>query len=107
MSDHERIYRVLFVSQDQVYEVFARHVFQSEMWGFIELEEFVFGSRSDLVVDPGEEKLKQQFADVKRSYVPMQAIIRIDEVHKEGVAKITDAKGKITAFPVMPPPVKK
>ncbi len=76
------------------------------MWGFIQLEGFVFGSKSDLLVDPSEEKLKQQFAEVERSYIPMQAIIRIDEVKKEGVAKITEAKGTVTAFPVMQPPSK-
>lgn len=102
----ERIYRVMFVHQDQVYELFVKHVYQSDLWGFIELEGFVFGNRSELLVDPGEEKLKQQFAEVERSYVPMQAIIRIDQVKKEGVAKISEAKGSVTAFPVMPPPRK-
>ncbi|MBY4676231.1 DUF1820 family protein [Marinobacterium arenosum] len=100
MNSEEHIYRVMFVNQDQVYELYARHVYQSEMWGFIEVEEFVFGSRSDLVVDPSEEKLKQQFGEVKRSYIPMQAIIRIDEVAREGVPKISEAKGTITAFPL-------
>ncbi|QEQ95690.1 DUF1820 family protein [Neptunomonas concharum] len=106
MAKDERIYRVMFVNQDKVYEVFVNHVFQSDMWGFIQLEGFVFGSKSDLLVDPSEEKLKQQFAEVERSYIPMQAIIRIDEVKKEGVAKITEAKGTVTAFPVMQPPSK-
>ncbi|RVU31363.1 DUF1820 family protein [Neptunomonas marina] len=107
MSKDDRIYRVMFVNQDQVYEVFVKHVFQSDMWGFLQLEDFIFGSQSDLVVDPSEEKLKQQFAGVERSYIPMQAVIRIDEVKQEGVAKITDAKGNVAAFPIMPPPTKK
>lgn len=95
---------MLFVNQDKVYELYARHVFQSEMWGFLEIEEFVFGSRSELLVDPGEEKLKQEFSGVKRSYVPIQAIVRIDEVDNEGIAKVSDAKGTVTAFPVSVPP---
>ncbi len=103
MANDERLYRVNFVNQDKVYEVYVRHVYQSDMWGFIQLEEFVFGNRSDLLVDPGEDKLKQEFADVNTCYVPMQAIIRIDEVKREGVAKISDAKGNITAFPMTPP----
>ncbi|MFC6670067.1 DUF1820 family protein [Marinobacterium aestuariivivens] len=104
MASDERMYRVQFVNQDQVYEVYARHVYQSEMWGFIEVGEFVFGTRSELLVDPGEEKLKKQFGDVKRSFIPMQAIIRIDEVKQEGVPKISEAKGTITAFPLSVPP---
>ncbi|WP_432697605.1 DUF1820 family protein [Marinobacterium sp. YM272] len=103
MASEDPIYRVAFVNQDKVYELYVRHVYPSDMWGFVELEGFIFGSRSELVVDPAEEKLKQQFDDVKRSIVPMQAIIRIDEVRQEGVAKITDAKGTVTAFPTIPP----
>ena len=104
MAKDERIYRVVFINQDKIYEVFVNHVFQSDMWGFIQLEGFIFGSRSELVVDPGEEKLKQQFSDVERSYIPMQSIIRIDEVKKVGVAKISDAKGTVTPFPIIQPP---
>lgn len=103
MADDERMYRITFVNQDKVYELYARHVYQSEMWGFIEIEDFVFGSTTALVVDPSEEKLRQQFAEVERSYVPMQAIIRIDEVKRSGDPKVTDVKGTVTAFPVMPP----
>lgn len=103
MASDERVYRVSFVNQDKVYEVYVRHVYQSDMWGFIQLEDFVFGNRSELLVDPSEDKLKQEFADVNTCYVPMQAIIRIDEVKREGVAKISDAKGNITAFPMTPP----
>ena len=106
MASEERMYRVQFINQDQVYELYARHVYQSEMWGFIELEEFVFGSRSELLVDPGEEKLKNQFGDVKRSFIPLQAIIRIDEVQHQGVPKISEARGSISAFPLSVPPRK-
>ncbi len=96
------MYKVIFYNRSQVYEVFAKAIYQSEMYGFIEVEEFVFGDRSQLVVDPGEEKLKTEFADVKRSYIPMQAIIRIDEVEKPGTNKVSEIKStdKIAAFPV-------
>jgi len=103
MANDNPIYRVAFVNQDKVYELYVRHVYPSDLWGFIELEGFVFGTRSELLVDPAEEKLRQQFAGVQRSYVPMNAIIRIDEVREEGVAKISDAKGTVTPFPSMPP----
>ena len=95
-------YKVIFINQGQVYELFARAIYQSEMYGFIEIEEFVFGERSQLLVDPAEERLKAEFADVKRSYIPMHSIVRIDEVDKEGSAKITEFKGggdKIAQFP--------
>lgn len=94
------IFRVIFLNQNEVFEVYARQIYQSEMYGFIEVEEFMFGERSQMVVDPSEERLKAQFSDVKRTYVPMHSIIRIDEVEKEGVGKVTDADGNnVTSFP--------
>ena len=101
------IYKVIFLNQNKVYEVYAKAIYQSEMYGFIEVEEFVFGERSQMIVDPGEEKLKNEFGGVSRSYIPMHSIIRIDEVEKEGVGKVLDAVGdsKVAAFPVPPKPV--
>lgn len=99
----QAIYKVIFHNQNEVYEVYAREIYQSDMYGFIEVEEFVFGERSQLLVDPGEEKLKNELAGVKRSYIPMHSIVRIDEVEKEGVGKVIESKGestKVTPFPV-------
>lgn len=98
------VYKVIFYNRDEVYEVFVRGIFQSEMYGFIEIEELVFGERSQLVVDPGEEKLKNEFSGVKRSFVPMHSIIRIDEVDKEGKVKVSEIKSsdKVAKFPFSP-----
>ena len=95
------IYKVIFYNLNQVYEVYARAIYQSDMYGFVEVEQFVFGERSQMIVDPAEEKLKSEFSNVARSYIPMHAIIRIDEVEKEGAVKVTDIKGgeKIAQFP--------
>jgi hypothetical protein len=90
----EPIYKVIFLNQNHVYEVYAKHVYQSDMYGFIEIEEFVFGERSQMIVDPSEERLKNEFASVARSYIPIHSLVRIDEVEKEGVSKISDYKGE-------------
>ena len=108
---NEPVYKVIFQNGAQVFEVFARQIYQSDMWGFVEVEEFVFGERSAILVDPSEEKLKNEFSGVKRSYIPMQAIIRIDEVDKEGSAKVSDVSpsdGNVASFPFAgTPPGKK
>ncbi|MDG1943995.1 MAG: DUF1820 family protein [Halioglobus sp.] len=99
---NQPVYKVIFQNGSQVFEVFARQIYQSDMWGFIEVEEFVFGERSQILVDPGEEKLKHEFNGVKRSYIPLQAIIRIDEVDKEGSSKVSSAspaEGNVSSFP--------
>jgi hypothetical protein len=97
------IYRVVFVSQSELFEVYARKVWQGDFYGFIEVEDFVFGERAKLVVDPAEERLKTLFSGVKRSFIPLHTIVRIDEVEKEGPGKISEFKGdKVTPFPLMP-----
>ena len=94
-------YRVTFLNQGKVYEVYARKVSQGALFGFIEIEQLVFGNRSTVVVDPGEEKLKTEFTDVKRSFIPMHAIVRIDEVAKQGIAKISEAgSSNVSQFPL-------
>jgi len=93
------IYKISFLNKGEIYEVFAKQVYSSDLYGFIEIEDYIFGERSQLVVDPSEEKLKAEFAGVKRSFIPMQAIIRIDEVEKEGVSKIS----KVIMFHHFPP----
>lgn len=104
MADSSPLYKVIFLNQSKVYELYAKAIYQSEMYGFIEVEEFVFGERSQMIVDPGEEKLKSEFSGVSRSFIPMHAVIRIDEVEKEGVGKISDASGNgnVAAFPLPP-----
>ena len=98
------VYRVLFHSQGQVYEVYAHNIYQSDLYGFVEIEDYTFGNRSQMLIDPSEDRLRNEFEGVQRSFVPMHAIVRIDEVEKEGVAKITDSKGdKVTPFPLPVP----
>lgn len=100
MNQPKSIYRVQFVNQDKLYEVYCSSIYQSDMYGFIEIEQLIFGERSELLVDPAEEKLQKEFSGVKRSFVPMHAIVRIDEVEKEGKSKISNSKGTtVTAFP--------
>ena len=75
---NQTVYKIIFHNGKQIFEVYAKHIYQSDMWGFVEIEEMLFGERSAILVDPGEEKLKSEFSGVKRSYIPMQSIIRID-----------------------------
>jgi hypothetical protein len=95
------LYRVTFTNQEKVYEIYAQSVIQRDLFGFIALEELVFGETSSVVVDPGQERLKNEFSGVKRTYVPMHSILRIDEVEKEGVSKITplSKEGNVSQFP--------
>ena len=95
------IYKVMFMNQGKVYEIYAREVSHGELFGFIEVEELVFGERTSVVVDPSEERIQSEFAGVKRSFIPLHSVIRIDEVEKQGVSKISSAEGgNIAQFPM-------
>jgi hypothetical protein len=96
------IFRVTFANQEAIYEIYASSVKESEIFGFLEVEELVFGEQTALVVDPSEERLKIEFNGVKRTFIPMHSIYRIDEVTKQGTAKVKDNPGfgsKVSPFP--------
>lgn len=107
-QDHQHpIYRVIFLQNDKLYEVYAQYLTEESLMGFIELEELIFQeTKSSVVVDPTEEKLRAEFKGVKRSYVPLHAILRIDEVMKEGSAQVTSSdamrkkRGNVSQLPL-------
>ena len=94
------LFRVVFISQGKVYEIYAREVGHGAIFGFVEVEQLVFGERTSVVVDPSEEKIKSEFEHVTRTYLPMHSIIRIDEVEKQGASKISKLEGNVTQFPM-------
>lgn len=101
MTD-DSIYRISFYNQGDIYELYAHDISQGNMYGFLEVDGIIFDERSSIVVDPSEEKLKTEFEGVSRTYIPLQAVIRIDEVEREGSARIIpggDQQDKIMPFP--------
>ena len=102
MASKTQIYKVSFLNHGKIYEIYAKQVRHESLLGFVEIEGLLFGEKSGVVVDPTEEKLQAEFAGVKRTYVPIQAIIRIDEVLKQGSNKILPVSEKaenVTPFP--------
>jgi len=102
----KRIFRVSFHNRGEVYEVYARSVAQGSIFGFVEIEGLLFGERSQVVVDPTEDRLKHEFKGVERFSVPMQAIVRIDQVKKQGTARITataEGDSAVRTFPSLIP----
>lgn len=100
------LYRISFVQQGQVYEMYAKEVSHASMMGFVEVGKPVFGEKSQVLVDPAEEKLQAEFEGVERFFVPVHQVVRIDEVSKRGTARISEAQGesgKVTNLPVFNP----
>lgn len=100
MKTKETIYRISFVNQGEVYEVYAKNVSQGGLFGFIEIDGLVFGERSKLLIDSSEERLKTEFEGVTRFFVPLHSVLRIDEVEKAGRGRISSGDGKVAPFPM-------
>lgn len=106
MSIKNTVYRIVFIQNDTVVEAYAKHVSEAEnLFGFIVIEDFLFGEKSSVVVDPSEERLKALFQDVRRTFIPLQEIVRIDEVEKQGTGKVMPLpKGSsVASFPPIRP----
>jgi len=92
-----------------VYELYAREVTHGDIFGFVLVEDLVWGKKSEIIVDPTEQELKNEFAGVKRTYIPLHAVIRIDAVDKGGSPKVVSLPGGsaarqgLTPVPVYPP----
>lgn len=102
-----KLYKVIFLSHGKVYELFARKVMSSDLYGFVQVSELSFGGAGDSVlVDPAEEKLREEFGKSRHLHLPMHSVVRIEEVEERGVAAIRDAGSgeKIMPFPSVPPP---
>ena len=96
----KNVYKIIFIQLGEIYEVFAKQIYQSDMYGFIEVEEYIFNKDKQLVVDPSSEKLKKEFNKVERSYIPVNSILRIDEVNETGEPKIKENKSQISPLPI-------
>jgi len=96
------LYKVSFHSHGKIYELYAERVSSGELWGFVEVADLVFDVHDGIVVDPTEERLRDEFAGTKVLHLPMQSILRIEQVEKKGQAAIRDASGEkvVTPFPL-------
>jgi hypothetical protein len=101
----KKLYKITFLSQGKTLEIYARQIASSELWGFTEVGELVFEQNDGVGVDPTEEKLREEFKNTKVLHLPIQCIVRVEEVEKRGPLSIRDAESgeKIMPFPLAPP----
>jgi hypothetical protein len=110
----KKLYKVTFLSQGRTLELYARHVESSSLWGFTQISDLDFAHNEGVVVDPTEEKLRDEFKDTKVLHIPMQCVVRIEEVEKRGKLSIRDAQNGdkimpdvVRHLPIGPPRDKK
>ena len=96
------LYKITFHNHGKVYELYARSVAGSSLWGFTEVADLVFDVHAGIVVDPTEERLRDEFGNTRVLHLPMQSIVRIEEVEKKGVSAIRDAAtGEAVVTPLL------
>ncbi len=101
----DQLYRVSFLKHGKVYEMYCRDEGTTDLWGFVDLTGLVFGDLDAVVVDPTEEKMRDEFEGVEVLYLPLHSVLSIEQVKKRGKAVIRDRESgeKVTPFPMSPP----
>lgn len=99
----QTLYKITFLNAGKVYELYARRVSSGALWGFTEVAELVFDVHDGVVVDPTEERLREEFGATRVLHLPMQSIVRIEEVERKGSSAIREAttgEKVVTPFPL-------
>ena len=97
------LYKITFLNAGKIYELYARQVAASSLWGFTEVSELVWDSGDSVVIDPTEERLRDEFGQTRKLHLPMQSVIRVEEVDRKGQLAIRDSQTGdriVTPFPV-------
>ena len=56
----QKIYKIKFFQVGEVYEIYAKNIYQSDFYAFLEIDGYIFDTKNNLVVDTSEEKLKAE-----------------------------------------------
>lgn len=101
MKSNELLYRIVFLQDEEVCELYSRTLSEESLMGFIEIGDIVFPEPTRLIIDLSEERFREEFKNVKRCYIPMHNILRIDEVQKPGLStsKEVSSGTNIAHFP--------
>lgn len=95
------MYKIVFFNRGKVYELFAERVDSSHLVGFITASGLQFQD-SGPIVDPTEERLREEFRDTEELLLPMQSVVRVEKVRKRGASVIRDRSTgeKVTPLPL-------
>ena len=89
------LYKIRFKSEEKTYLIYAKSIDQTELFSFLVIEDLVFGEESDLIVNPQEEGLRNEFEGTNKIYIPIHNVILIEEVRHKGKAKILNTFNEV------------
>ena len=102
MYNKSIIYKIIFHNKKNIFEIYAKKINHSNLLGFIELENIILKSNSQLLLDPLYEKLRLEFKNVNKTYIPLNSVIRIDVINKSYFEQINNKnKSNVHSFPAL------
>ena len=79
----QRLYRIAFAHQGQVYEINSRAISHGAKPSFVEDCKLVFGEKTTVEVDNSDAKLTPEFYGVCRFYMPLHQLSHIAYTSKQ------------------------
>lgn len=77
----KKLFKIIFMDEDKTIQtIHASELNPSSFLGLVEISDIVFIDQSELIISPDDGNLKSKFKNVERSYLPLNSIVRIDEV---------------------------
>lgn len=85
MEVNDIVYRVIFTHLDQVYTIYSLGISEETLVGFIEVDG-ILSISAEAPAEEGDKKANtflEHMHNIKRTYVPMHSVLRIDEMTKK------------------------
>ncbi|MGD9808694.1 MAG: DUF1820 family protein [Deferribacterales bacterium] len=80
----KKLYKIIFIDEDKkIQTIHSSMLNPSSFLGLVEISDIVFLDKSDIIISPDDGNLKAKFKNVERSYIPLNSIVRIDEITLE------------------------
>ncbi len=77
----KKLFKIKFIDdKKEVKTIHSNKLNPSSFLGLIEISEIVFMETSDILITPDDDKIRKEFKDVERTFLPINSIIRIDEI---------------------------
>lgn len=90
MKSKPSIYRINYINHNKVYELYAQHISTEILFGFMSVSDILFDLKDGLVIDPVEEQLKAEFSDVEVLHVPLNHVLKVEQVKQKKSCKIRE-----------------
>ena len=75
------LYRITFMNEKhEPLQIYAGSVRMCDILGLMEASDILFIDSSDIIINPEDDKIKKLFHDVAATMIPINSLIRIDEV---------------------------